>query len=111
MLFLSLYIVAVNCRNIFNTGVFLKPFACYECGVQFSKWATIRLHNKLHHSEVKHDMFTCEFDGCDKSYNLKASLKVHQDRVHFGKPLPVHTRSVCETCGKSFRTQFFLKVS
>lgn len=90
----------------------LKPFHCDECDVSYRKWGTLKSHNDIHHSASgKFEKFQCDFKGCTRSYNLKNSLLIHKRRTHEGQPIRRGPRPMCDTCGKTFRTNFCLTVS
>ena len=56
-----------------------KDFKCDLCD-----YATARKSHLKEHIMSIHDgvTFTCEFPGCNKSYNLKGSLALHRERIH-----------------------------
>lgn len=90
----------------------LKPYACAACNKSFAQWSSHQIHQKNHHKlgAIQLEVFRCDFDGCTKFYDLRQTLKVHQERIHLGiKPLPPNTSCVCETCGKGFKSKWFLK--
>lgn len=90
----------------------LNPFSCDECGVSYRKWGTLKHHNDIHHdASGKFEKFACDQEGCTRTYNLKHSLSVHIRRTHQGEPIRRGPRPMCDTCGKTFRTNFFLTVS
>lgn len=87
----------------------LKPFACSVCDASFKKWSSFRVHQRKHQTGKQFAMFYCEYDGCDKSYDLRQSLKAHQDRVHLDIDPAQGTTFKCDTCGKFYKTLQFLR--
>lgn len=63
------------------------------------------------HSSKEIPTFKCDYDGCDKQYHVRDSLRKHIDSIHLKIPvIKVHKNLICETCGKSCRSGFALKV-
>jgi len=54
-------------------------FKCKECDRTFVKKSNLNSHFKSFH--LKEKSFKCEFDGCDKAFAYKHSLKKHL-KVH-----------------------------
>lgn len=70
------------------------------------------MHMTIAHSEIKQE-FTCDYPECNKTYSMKQSLMSHKRKVHSGTwdPSKEIAKYMCETCGKSFKTNSALKVT
>jgi KRAB domain-containing zinc finger protein len=74
----------------------LHAFECDECGKAFGQAGYLRRHVESIHTKIR---FTCDVEGCDKSYSFKNGLSMHIKSIHEGDG---HR---CEQCDKNFSTK------
>eukprot|EP01083_Nonionella_stella_P213177 769078_1 len=61
----------------------LKVYVCPVCGKHFQFDAWLKKHVAVHSAPVSdRKTFTCEFDGCGRSYTKKSNLNAHVRSVH-----------------------------
>lgn len=57
----------------------IKDLKCDQCDFATARRSHLTTHiRSIHEGET----FSCDFPGCDKSYNLKRNLTAHRERVH-----------------------------
>ena len=56
-----------------------KDFKCDQCDFATARRGQLRVHIKSIHDGL---LFSCDYPGCSKSYNLKGNLDAHKQRVH-----------------------------
>lgn len=50
----------------------LKQWKCDHCDRAFEKYTSLTLHVAAkHYGDGEKPIFTCDIDGCDKSYTMK----------------------------------------
>lgn len=78
-----------------------RKFRCDMCGDNFGLKQTLLNHIRNKHSNNVRS-FSCDFDGCDKSYKTKSAL--HNHRIY-------HTEEKwhCNYCQKKFHFNFLLQ--
>ena len=77
-----------------------RPYKCDRCGKGFKSKNYLNHHFKFVHAGVR--TVSCFFEACDKKFQSKSLMKVH-NRIHTGeKPF------TCAECGVSFRRNNFL---
>ncbi|KAL7731776.1 hypothetical protein ACLKA6_016712 [Drosophila palustris] len=84
----------------------LMPYPCPEIGCEraFNRMHCLSEHLKQHTGTSR--WFSCEQEGCNKSYRHKPTLMMHIRRCHkLGPELKSH---VCEFCGKVFNSKAVL---
>ncbi|KAJ6648569.1 Zinc finger protein [Pseudolycoriella hygida] len=88
----------------------LKPYKCPHCEKEFYKVRSYKHHVQFRHSDAEKEVYPCTFDGCDRTYHIRDSLKVHINRFHLGiKPEHKRQKLICDQCGRSFKNAFNLK--
>ena len=68
-------------RDQHERGIHLgfKDFKCDKCDASYEFSSALSDHKKTQHSGI---MYSCDYPGCDKSYNAKGNLDAHRKRVH-----------------------------
>ena len=83
---------SLNC-HIKRHSVIQKNFQCDMCVKAFAKQPELKTHSAIHSDKRS---FICDFGGCDKTFNLSQSFRVHKV-THSGlKPFQ------CEICENWF---------
>lgn len=95
-----------KCLELFKTKKELKnhickPHACEQCGQRFSKKIHVGTHRRFFHIPKQ---FTCEEEGCGKSFKRKSDLDQHSLAHIDYKPFR------CKLCGKRFKALNHFKV-
>ena len=75
-----------------------KPFNCEKCNKSFSDNNLLISHKNSHLME---NLFKCDHNGCDKTFNYKYNMKRHKRSVHIG--IKTH-KCLNNNCDKSFVT-------
>ena len=95
-----------NLKLHMKTHDITGSFICSFCSKLFKRKQHLTTHEKKHTGEKP---FKCEF--CDERFTEMRSLKAHtlKDHKSLNQVVLPQKQSICETCGKSFRTKSKLK--
>ena len=70
---------------------------CKICFKQLKTTTLLRRHvRKVHEGRGK---FTCQQQGCDKTFMSRSTMEAHEAKVHLGEGVK------CETCNKTFTSK------
>ena len=74
-------------------------YFCPECKQGFTKPGDVKVHQRDSCLNKGKKLYSCDFEGSDKSYAKQQSLRDHVAKVHLKT-----TRYSCQFCGEKFAT-------
>ena len=74
-------------------------YFCPDCKQGFTKPGNVKVHQRDSCLNKGKKLYSCDFEGCDKSYAKQQSLRDHVAKVHLKT-----TRYTCQYCNEKFTT-------
>lgn len=78
-------------------------FTCKLCGETLESRKSLNRHLAKEHNEEQHRNYTCQIEGCNKTFTMRDTLLKHMKNIHQGTKFP------CDRCPTVLSTRMSLR--